>query len=82
MVIWVIEFSRKGYKTREIFDQESISSKESIVLTSTKYFTKGNSGESKNVPKSEFQREFSMSEMNRISLIFSFKNIHIGTPFL
>ena len=46
MVTWFIEFSRKGYKTREIFDQESISLKESIVLTSNKYFTKGNSGES------------------------------------
>ena len=32
MVIWVVEFSREGYKIRLIFNQKSISSKEIIVF--------------------------------------------------
>ena len=31
-VIWVVEFSREGYKFRTIFDQKSISSEEVIVF--------------------------------------------------
>ena len=32
MVIWVVEFSREGYKIRNILGQKSISSKEIIVF--------------------------------------------------
>jgi hypothetical protein len=32
MVIWVVEFSRKGYKIKRIYGQKSISSKEIIVI--------------------------------------------------
>ena len=32
MIIWVVEFSREGYKIRKIFGQKSISSKEIIVF--------------------------------------------------
>ena len=31
-VIWVVEFSREGYKFRKIFDQTSIASEEVIVF--------------------------------------------------
>jgi hypothetical protein len=33
MVVWVVVFSREGYKIREIFGQKSIYSKEMIAFS-------------------------------------------------
>ena len=32
MAIWVVDFSKEGYKIRKVFSQKSISSKEIIVF--------------------------------------------------
>ena len=66
LVIWVVEFSREGYKIKRIFGQKSISSKEIIVFCVLCRVVK--------VPKSDIQ-----SQINGIFLIyFSFD---LGTLF-
>ena len=69
MVIWVVEFSREGYKIGKFFSQKSIYSKKMIV------YCELTASSCQKLPKSDFQSQFSMSFQN-VSDFFSFKNIY------
>ena len=73
MAVRLVEFSNGGYKIRKIFTYESTYSEE--ILN----FENWVNGE---VPKFDFQSQFSISKIIRISLdFFSLKNINFGVQF-